>query len=343
MEFFAAANSRLGFLSIFDEVFKDIQRLYILKGSSGCGKSTFMKHIAGIASEKGLAYHIIRCSADPNSLDGVIIPALSCAIADGTAPHLMDVKYPCVRETIINLGQFWDESELLPYRAEIISLTDLKGCHYKNAYRALSAAGTVDSLFEEIFKDCIDLNKIDHFAFKFADKLFVSKGNQKKVFATAFTSEGEKTATLCRKVKNLYTVNGRAHRFFMSALCRIAIEKGYESLIGCNWIDPKYTDYIYIPESETLITSLSEIPCDLYDKKRIVSTSRFVRDSKLNSVKARLRGLTKLKKELLDEAQTELFNAKEVHDEIEEIYIPAMNFDALDQFKKGFVNKLFGE
>ena len=343
MEFFAGANTRFGFTSLFDEIFKSTERIFILKGSSGCGKSTFMKRIAREAGERKIGFDLIRCSADPNSLDGIIIPSLKLAVADGTAPHLMDVKYPCVRESLINLGQFWDEKELLPSRSYIIELTDLKGSYYKNAYRALSAAGAVDSLYDEIMTDCIDVKRLDSFAFKFAERVFGRNGEQKKLFSTAFTAQGEATAHFLKKVKTLYTVSGKARGFFMSALRQIATEKGAEAVIGLNWCDPKYTDLIYIPESEALITSLAVPPCEIHEKSHSVTTSRFLRDSKLNSAKNRLRGLEKLKKRILEEAKTELARAKDVHDEIEEIYIPAMNFEAMAEFADGFIKNIFGE
>ena len=116
MEYFAGANTRNGFVSIFDERFGDIERLYILKGSSGCGKSTFMRKAMMRAREFSIPYDVIYCSADRDSVDGVVFKTLGVAIADGTAPHTLDVKYPCVRETIINLGQFWNEKKLLPKR-----------------------------------------------------------------------------------------------------------------------------------------------------------------------------------------------------------------------------------
>ncbi len=343
MEFFAGANTKQGFFSLFDEVFKDSQRLYILKGSSGCGKSTFMKRIAKKAEEKRLDYHLIFCSADPNSLDGIIIPPLKVAVADGTAPHIMDVKYPCVRESIINLGQFWDESKLLPRRAEIMGLTDLKGCHYKNAYRALSAAGTVESLEDEIFNPCLDRKRLDNFAFRFAEKLFVSHGERRNIFASAFTCQGEKSICVSKEVKTLYTVSGRGGKAFLRALQEIAAEKDLGAIVGLNWLDPSLAELIYIPETQTAVSSISDYRCEGCVKTHTVSIDRFINKNALSLVKNRLKGLGKLKKQLLDEAEEELLSAKETHDEIESIYIPAMNFDAMNEFTESFIKSLFGE
>ncbi|MBE6691914.1 MAG: hypothetical protein E7586_01100 [Ruminococcaceae bacterium] len=343
MEFFAGANTKQGFFSLFDEVFRDSQRLYILKGSSGCGKSTFMKRIAKKAEEKKLDYHLIFCSADPSSLDGIIIPRLGVAIADGTHPHVLDVKYPCVRESIINLGQFWEKSKLLSRRAEIMGLTDLKGCHYKNAYRALSAAGTVEALEDEIFNQSLDRKRLDNFAFKFAEKLFVSHGERKNIFPSAFTCEGEKSICVSKEIKTLYTANGKGGKAFLRALQEIAAEKNLSAIIGLNWLDPRLADLIYIPETQTAVSCISDYRCEGSTKIHTVSIDRFINKNSLSLAKNRLKGLGKLKKQLLEEARGELFSAKETHNEIENIYIPAMNFDLMNEFTDSFIKNLFGE
>ena len=86
--FFLGANSAEGFYGLYDQLLD--ARLYdliILKGTPGCGKSTFMRRAAAALEERGLETVYIHCSGDPDSLDGVIAPAIRTAIVDGTAPH----------------------------------------------------------------------------------------------------------------------------------------------------------------------------------------------------------------------------------------------------------------
>ena len=49
-----------------------------------------MRRAAAALEERGLESVYIHCSGDPDSLDGVIFPAIGTAIVDGTAPHGMD-------------------------------------------------------------------------------------------------------------------------------------------------------------------------------------------------------------------------------------------------------------
>ena len=46
-----------------------------------------MREIGRAMEEAGAAVEYLWCSGDPDSLDGVVIPELRCAVADGTPPH----------------------------------------------------------------------------------------------------------------------------------------------------------------------------------------------------------------------------------------------------------------
>ena len=129
-KYFAAANGFYGFRSYFGTVFdrKEFDRVYILKGGPGTGKSTIMKRILAAFEENGFDCEIILCSSDPSSLDGVIIKTneTKVAILDGTAPHEEDTRYPGAIDEIINLGEAWNEKTLINHRDEIVNLN--RGC-----------------------------------------------------------------------------------------------------------------------------------------------------------------------------------------------------------------------
>ena len=87
--FFVGANSGNGFQNLFSELtdLEDTYDLMILKGGPGVGKITFMREIGRAMEEAGTPVEYLWCSGDPDSLDGVVLPALRCAVADGTSPH----------------------------------------------------------------------------------------------------------------------------------------------------------------------------------------------------------------------------------------------------------------
>ena len=166
--YFAAANSFDGFVSYFDKVFSatEFEKVYILKGGPGTGKSRFIKDVYEAFCEKNAKFEGILCSSDPKSYDGLIISTdeKKICIIDGTAPHLTDPVYPGAIEKIINLGDSWNDSVLYSHRQQIIELINIKKYSYKSAYEYLSVAKhCTDFVFNSVkravlcdFKSIID-------------------------------------------------------------------------------------------------------------------------------------------------------------------------------------------
>ena len=142
--FFAASNSYDGFVSYFDEIFspKKYEKIYILKGGPGTGKSNFIKNVLEKFKSQEITAEGILCSSDPNSFDGLILERNSkkIAIIDGTSPHATEPLYPGAVEKIINLGDSWNELLLKNNTQKIKELCDSKKTYYKNAYQYLSVA-----------------------------------------------------------------------------------------------------------------------------------------------------------------------------------------------------------
>lgn len=88
--FFLGANSGEGFCSLYPQLTdrEDTYDLMILKGGPGVGKSTFLKEVGRAMEAAGTAMEYFWCPGDPDSLDGVRLPELRCALLDGTPPHV---------------------------------------------------------------------------------------------------------------------------------------------------------------------------------------------------------------------------------------------------------------
>lgn len=87
---FPGGNTSLGFFSYYSDIImqEEAERLIIIKGGPGVGKSTFMKKIGEAMLQKGYDVEFLHCSSDNNSLDGIKIPELNVAFIDGTSPHV---------------------------------------------------------------------------------------------------------------------------------------------------------------------------------------------------------------------------------------------------------------
>ncbi len=137
--YFLGANSAFGFHSCYDTFCRpsDGDFLHVIKGGPGCGKSSFMRKIGKAAEEAGLQVEYVLCSGDPDSVDGVYLPERKLGYVDGTAPHTIDVPYPGVYGSYLDLGQFYDCSALQCKAETIVQLNTEYKSLYKKAYAIL--------------------------------------------------------------------------------------------------------------------------------------------------------------------------------------------------------------
>ena len=133
--YFLGGNSCRGFFSLYDGFPPEEGAfLHIIKGGPGTGKSGFMRKIGEAAEARGMDVHYVLCSGDPDSLDGVYIPALHQAWVDGTAPHVVEPRHFGVDSDYVNLGRFVRLPMAEKDREEVLRLTAEYRSLYAEAY-----------------------------------------------------------------------------------------------------------------------------------------------------------------------------------------------------------------
>ena len=149
--YFAGANSGVGFVNLFGDFYEEssLDRLYIIKGGPGTGKSTFMRILAGRAADAGAGAEYFLCGSDPSSLDAVVLSGggKRIAVIDGTSPHAYDAKYPGAVSAVLDFGSFWDKGILESERGRIISLAKKKSGCFERSYRFLAALSVMRVIF----------------------------------------------------------------------------------------------------------------------------------------------------------------------------------------------------
>lgn len=138
--YFLGGNTARGFVSFYDGFCRGPEDfLWVIKGGPGCGKSSFMKTIGHAAEEAGLDAEYVLCSGDPDSVDGVYIPAWHTGYVDGTAPHVIEAVTPGAAGLYLDLGQFYDRIALQKERRAIEDLQRRYKRLYQEAYAQLAA------------------------------------------------------------------------------------------------------------------------------------------------------------------------------------------------------------
>lgn len=347
-ETFTAANSAYGFFSYFDELtdITQFDRVYLIKGGPGTGKSTFMRKIAHTANSQGLDVEMVYCSSDLQSLDGVRIPQKRLCIFDATAPHSYDTKYPGAFDSIINLGQFWDEAKLSKSKKDIINImSKISGC-YSGAYNILKAAGALQSEYLHYIESISITEKIQAQIKKIIRQNAITASQNKsprlyKRLVSAIGPGGVVTKsstldTLCSQAIVLDDSINLASNI-LSRLQSYFIKIGYDVIAFYSPLLPKdRLEHIIVPELGLGIISQGHIfDCGFLPEQKIIKTihTKNLVDKELyGQNKNKLNFLKKMSKELVCSATQKIGEAKVLHDQLEQYYIKAMDFDGLNEF-----------
>lgn len=336
VRFFLGANSPSGFYSLYDQLLppEEARDFFILKGGAGCGKSTLMRRVAAGLEERGLEVEYIECSGDPDSLDAVVIPALKTALVDGTAPHVVEPRYPGAVERYVNLGACYDHEGLTGIREEIMEDTRAYQACYGRAYRCLLAAAQI----EEDMRELVLTPAAKAKAAKRARGILAREikktgrepGHGRQRFLGGITCRGEicrfdTAQALCRRVYELSDSYGLAHEL-LTHLASGAVAAGYDVIVCPSPMFPERMEHLLIPAlSLAFVSSTSARPYPGRPVRR-VRMDAMLDQELLRRSRARLRFSRRVTAALLEEAVGALAQAKERHDTLEAAYHPWVDF-----------------
>lgn len=317
IECFAGANTSIGFYSGFDGIFNDARKTFFIKGAPGTGKSGLMKRIMERQKSLGHIVSAFHCSSDPDSLDGLIDETVSGAIIDATAPHTYDPPYPGSTGAILSMGDFLDEGALYKNADKIESINrELKkafhaACQYlksagdiESANETTENARLADALSDEILSDLPQ-----HGGY----------GTQRTFFLDAYTHKGRVSYLDTFEKQRIISIPAPfpAH---INTLLRMVSDKarllGQNVILFPSPVAPDKIAHVYLPDAAMLITSEAvEGAMKTFDAYLKPSAYR-------PGDKALFEALT-------EKAVTAMSDAKRLHDELEQVYIPRMDFSRL--------------
>lgn len=334
--YFLGANSPRGFYSLYDELIDPdtAEAVYILKGGAGCGKSTLLRRVAAAAEAAGHPVEYILCSGDPDSLDAVVLPDQKAALVDGTAPHVVEPRLPGAVDHYINLEVCYDSAALRPLRREIAgAMTGCRDC-YDRAYRCLAAAAEVEAdrrcLLEGGLSEARLARRLKGILAREFRQTGSGEGRAVRRFLSAVTCQGllcrwETVQERCRRVYELEDGCGLSHRA-LSPLLTAALSAGYDAVVCPSPMDPERIEHLLFPAlSLAFVTSSPELPFPGKAHRRIRLDS-MVEPELLRRERPRLRFGRKVSAALVEEAVASLREAKAIHDQLEALYNPHVDF-----------------
>ena len=332
--YFLGANSEDGFFSLYDFFPPDGAFLHIIKGGPGGGKSGFMRAIGAEAERRGLDTEYVLCSGDPDSLDGVYIPALNAAWVDGTAPHALEPKIFGVTGDYVNLGRFCR----VPTKASADRIADISRSYkklYAEAYGYISAAGKLSAAAEFQF-DAL-ARRIETILRRCPPE---DTPRERHIFLRAISCRGlispESAPDGYGEVYQFTSAFGGSAPA-LELVRKIAARHGLSALVSMSPLHPRQADTVLLPGCGIAF----------FGEKYGLKTARHIRlDSLIAEApsaqrRADAKAAAALERKLLRLAEDKLRAAKALHDELELQYRPHMDFAALTEFTAAEIKKIF--
>ena len=336
--YFLGANSRSGFASLYRHFADEPGAfLHVIKGGPGTGKSGFMRRIAEAARARGLDTETVLCSGDPDSLDGVYIPALRQGWADGTAPHTMDPAHFGADGDYVDLGRFCRPLHLAD-RERVLALNAAYRARYAAAYRWLAAAG---ALADAAKAPALPNEAQEKLRRRIRGVLRRTKhgkngGRETRRFLSAISCRGLLRLPLPEPYLQVYRIE--SPRGLAPQVLQIAAEEaaalGLDRIICPSPLDPALPEALLLPGTGLALVGGSA------EGTRCLRPDALLPPESGEERQARRRAL-KTRDAALESAVAELRRAKALHDELEAVYRPYMDFAALTAFTDRTIDEIF--
>ena len=334
--FFLGANSGEGFQNLFSQItdLEDTYDLMVLKGGPGVGKNTFMREVGRTMEEAGTAVEYLWCSGDPDSLDGVVLPALRCAVVDGTSPHVVEPRYPAAVDRYVDLGRFYDLTAAKAAAEAVKAHTRTYQGAYVRAYRNLKAARQVELDAFATVRRTFDISRARRRVEGILSRELRQRGDENgrtvRRFLGSITHKGyvwrfDSVNALCPKVYKFADSAELAGDLFEQIRLRAA-ERGWDTVACCAPEESERIEHLLIPGLGLgFVTSRPGMDYGQRPYRRV----RLDAMADQREGRARLRFQTRMAALLREEGIAALKEAKAAHDALEAVYNPYVDFDGV--------------
>jgi DNA replication protein DnaC len=349
---FPGNNTPDGFFSYYDYIIpKNANRVFVIKGGPGVGKSTFMRAIAKDMVERGYNVEMHHCSSDNGSIDGVVFPEIGIGILDGTWPHVVDPKVPGAVDEIVWLGEFWDEKSVRAHKKEILQAQKGAESVFRRAYRFLKAAQIIYEDWESIYMEAMDFGRANMIAEHIIHENFAhievaaKPGFQRKLFASAITPDGmvnylNSIVAGCKKRYVICGHPGTGKSVLLHKVAQAALERGFFVETYFCPLHPHKVEHVVVPELGLALTKSIEphtyIPCR---EDRVVDMNCCLDDGIVEKHYPYIVRAQDEFSRLFSSSIYYIGQAKQYHDALEEFYAPNMDFEGIEKLRQTIVGR----
>jgi len=348
---FAGISGPGGFVDYFDYIMPTdkARRRYFLKGPSGSGKSTFMKTIRAKLLAAG--YDDIEsfyCANDAASLDAIALPDYGVCIMDATAPHARDAQVYGAGDVVFDFGDYVRAEQITRHEDEIKRLLRNKKILHTRAGGYMAALGNVYAAEAGVYKKALIKTSLEIHLRRWTKVLdgYITDGpgSNRKLFISAVTPDG--VVCFAEDVFSDATVYGicaegnAAAATFLKRTQQEANRRGLDTISFYNPLVPKSLQSLYLPRQNIALTPIRGNFAYCGKTAQKIDLSSCTDTKMLAEMKCDMEDCGGLVDVMIDETVQALAKCKTLHGRLEEIYVAAMDFSAINELADRVARKI---
>ncbi|MBO8126593.1 MAG: ATPase, partial [Firmicutes bacterium] len=264
----------------------------------------------------------------------------------------VDPRNPGGVDEILHLGDFWDAAKLKANKEEILRLNTRVSEFFQRTYKYLAAAESVYQDWEATIKKHMSSGYINQKAAELIERIYGNRpvseieGKIRHLFGSAITPDGmiNHLETIIDPMPMkivLHGLPGTGRSKLLNKVAEAGIERGLDLEMFHCALNPDRVEHLVVPDLGVAITTSEEPHAYTRSKSDLwINLNSGVREKGLEDDAEILATVQKYYWELLGVAVSYIRKAKEIHDEMEKLYIPNMDFKAIGQLRQRVLNQI---
>ncbi|WP_336773256.1 PRK06851 family protein [Paenibacillus sp. MMO-58] len=344
--YFARGNTAHGAHFLYKSAFQGLDRILVLVGPRGTGKSTIIRKLADSLLDSGQHVQCFHSPLRPNELDGIIATELKVGIVDGLACE-WNIEGGAGGVIEIDFGVALDHRSISTNAIEMIE--ELKGKlsdAYSKAYESFATALRIHDEWEKFYIESMEFDKADQVTQELIEELYAGHDNGtpttgRHLFFGAATPKGafDFIQSLTAQLNRRIFIKGRpgsGKSTLLKKLAAAAERNGIEVQVFHCGFDPNSLDMLIFPKLSTAIFD-STAPheyfpdrngdeiLDMYERTMIPGTDETYA-VEIAAIKERYSAKMK-------EATSHLASAEAFDSQIKSFYTAATNFSIVEKLR----------
>lgn len=333
---FTSGFTAQGYYSYLPARLSQFERVILLQGAPGSGRSTFIKSIGLTLAERGYRVQFWPSPLDASYMDGVYLQQLKTAIISRDATGSLRIEnHPGVVVHNIDLRNYYNSGDLAGSQAEIAALTDQLEALMGRVKSDLGEVQESRKLLANNYENLLNAEKLRTLSQRLTAEILTDVERATHYFARAITSEGvvdffEEITGDCTRRYILRGPPGSGKSWLMRHIGEEALTKGHKVGFYHSGLDPDSLEIVVLESLEIAladgdIVRLANRPGDCH----IDLTECWDEHESVNH-HPKVREAERLVSNRLYQAIQGLTRARQVEQKLSKLFTKAMKFDQVD-------------